>query len=267
MIENRRLSAWCSCLAPILLLVAVFSQLDSEGMAAEEEKKKDDKAEKEKGKEKEPAYDLKAWGKLVSPLKKSPGFYNFTYYQQKGRSLKSVKAFLKLPEDLKPLVDKQILAKNLREGEEIFVLGKPVSRTHQNPYGAALVEHNIAGCQAILAGRDVKVDLKYRDRRDSEIKWCKGKYVSSLKLNYDKQEYKLLMGRSTPVIMRQEGTPENIKKGAYIFVLGRKIDERPETTSRSDAKKETFEGEKVVVLVSKYVKSVYQTVFESSPKP
>ena len=256
----KRISAvgfWSGCSAVVLLLIAVPLVLESKTASAQE------KAAGEQAAKEKPAFGFKAWGKLGSPLKDAPGFYYLTYYQKGARGrLKSVQAFLKLKEDLTPLMDRRVTDKDLKEGEELFILGKPLSRSVQSPFGGTLKQLNITDCQAVLSGKDVEVNLKYKNPRDSAIKWCRTKYLGDLKVNYEKESYKLRLGRTCPILKRQEGTSKLLRRGAYIFVAGNKIDERPETKKKSDAKKECFEAEKVVVLDRGLIKKVYPAVFE-----
>jgi hypothetical protein len=70
--------------------------------------------------------------------------------------------------------------------------------------------------------------------------------------------------RGAPILRRTkagEKEREILKKAKYVHLVGKKTDERPETKSKLDAKKPSFELKRIIILHPRLV-SLYPMLFK-----
>ena len=224
--------------------------------------------------------DLDGWGKLGSARKGEGGFYEFTLYRRNERGkVQTSKLLLKVPETLSPFLDRRVRIEDLKEGEQVYVFGRPEKREAQ--YGGGRgggggggrggggagrrgTDLQIKASRVVLSGKGLKVNEKYKDRRDARVKWCKGMLtrdgVKGLWMNYENANYRVALDARSPVLKRQQVEKKFLRRGVYLQVEASTTAERPADEKKSDAKKECYVAEKLVILDSRSIRTVYPAV-------
>ena len=251
-----------------------FAQADEkkEGKAKEKPKgaegtKKGAPAGKGDGKgsaKKAPTHDLETWGQIKSM--KGSDFWTLTYTKvEKGRPKKET-AFVKVDSEATFYKDTMIAVTDLKEGDKIWLFGKPFEQESPSPQGIVGVDRQIKNVSAIAVGEDITVNKSFKDPRDADTRWLEAEVTkagASISASYDGQDYKVVMLRTAVVMRRAKGgDAKQLKNNAYVALSLDKTTDRPETKNAADEKKESYTAKAVVILDPRLMKGMYPLLFE-----
>jgi hypothetical protein len=198
----------------------------------------------------------------VQRIKGTEEFYTFTYRDGK----KSVAAFLKLPEGANLLYDKFIQLTDLKQGDAVWVFGRPVEREAGGQGGYGGVDRQIQNVSVVCTGKELNINSGYKDPRQKDSKWCQAvvsKPGPALWVKFDGQEYKLVTQKATPIFAREESSTKGaIKNGTLVLVAAEETTERPESKKPADEKKPAYLARKVVLLDRRLERDAYPLVLK-----
>ena len=262
-----------------LPLLVAFGLLVSGTMTAAkaEEKEEPGKGAKEKAppkkkttkkkteKKAEAGHDLEAWG-AVKEVKGTP-FFTLAYTKVTGKKATKENVFLKPADDALFFQDKMIPYTDLKEGDQIWILARPVEHDVPATQGQTTggQDRQLQNVVAIATGEGIKVNTGYADPRDPKLKWCEAQIAkagASLQATYDGAEYKVVMAKQTPVLHREKAETKPLKNGQMVEVSGDKSEERPDTKNAADEKKAAFLGKRIVLLDPRLARAVYPAMLE-----
>jgi hypothetical protein len=265
--------------SPLLLvlgvILAALPGLLLRGAAAEEKKKdrpgkKEEPAAKEKkdagakGEDGAGGVDLRAWG-TVKEVKGTP-FFTLAYTKLDGRKATKATVFVKAAEDAEFFQDKVIPITDLKEGDAIWVFGRPVEQeVIDTKTGSKGVDMQLQNVLAIATGAGIRVNKKYKDPRDAKAVWTKAevsKAGPSIMATAEGAEYKVTLGKQAAIVLREKAESKPLKNGAHVEVACEKSDDRPETKSAADAKKESYVARRVALLDRRLVQTLYPMLLE-----
>ncbi len=212
-----------------------------------------------------PGRALEAWGTLKE-VKGTP-FFTIDYTKVEARKATKHSAFVKLAEGAEVFTDKSIKITDLKEGDPIWLLGRSVENETPGKDGVpGGTDRQMQNVLAIVKGEGVRVNTKYRDSKDPNVRWHSAtvaKEGPSINVKYEGQSYKVALGKTAPILAREKAAdPKLVKSGVQVEVSGDKIDEKPETKSASDAKKESFGVKKVAILDRRLASTLYPMMLE-----
>jgi len=253
-------------LGTILLVIPVMGLIS----ARAEEKKKEEPGKKGAAKdaprskgEGSVEHALQAWG-VIKEVKGSP-FFSLSYTKSDGRKATKETVFVKPAEDASYFQDKVISVADLKEGDAIWILGRPVEHEVADKTGTKGVDRQFQNVTAVAAGAGIRVNSKYKDPRDPKVLWSKAEVAKagpSIMVTCDGAEYKVTMAKQVPILLREKAEAKPLKSGISVELSCDKSEERPETKSAADAKKEAFVARRIVVLDRRLVQSLYPMLLE-----
>jgi hypothetical protein len=247
--------------APGWLAVAEEDEEGAEGEEGTETEKpkkepaeKDAKAKKKKAKKKadkkaEEKFDLEAWGQIKEV--KGSDFFSLTYTKLNGKKASKLTSFIKVADGATFYQDKPLNVTDLKEGDAVWLLGRPIEQETGAGGGLLGVARQIQNVTAIASGEALRVNRNYRDPRDETVQWCEAvieKAGQAISVTYQENSYKVTLGRLAGVLHREKVEAAPLKNNLYVEFAALKTPDRPETKNASDAKKETFAAKKVVLL-------------------
>ena len=219
------------------------------------------------------------WGKLGREIKDSEGLHEFTLYRRDARGkLHSEKVLLEVSESVTPYFDRRIRPADVEQGDDGFVFGRPADFEVRGGGGrggglgggrSSGRDYQIQNVLAVLVGKEIDVNQRYKNPDDPTLKWCKGSVSrdgsKGLWFDYDSNEYRVLLGRQAPVLKREK-VNEKIKKkllrsGAYVYFRGEVRDERPATLGSKYKDRVLFRVRQLVILDKASILNVYPLVF------
>jgi hypothetical protein len=216
--------------------------------AGAEEKKKEEPGKKGAAKDaprtkgEEPTeHALQAWG-VIKEVKGTP-FFSLAYTKSDGRKATKETVFVKPAESASYFQDKVISLTDLKEGDGIWILGRPVEHEVADKTGTKGVDRQFQNVTAVAAGVGIRVNSKYKDPRDPKVLWSRAEVTKagpSITVTCEGAEYKVTTGKQTPVLLREKAEAKPLKNGVSVEVSCDKSEERPDTKSAADAKKEAF---------------------------
>jgi len=252
-----------------LLVLSASSACPSEGgpLFQENGKKKGEDAKKAAPKEPQQSAGLalEAWGALKE-VKGTP-FFTFDYTRAEGKKASKKSAFVKVAGDTEFYTDKSISSTDLKEGDSVWVLGRPSENNTpgKNGYGGGM-DRQLQNVSAIVAGESLRVNRAYKDPKDPKVVWCEAtvaKTGPAILVKYEGSNYKVTMGKAAPVMLREKaGTAKGVKSGVQVEVSAEKSDEKPDTKSAGDAKKGSFVAKKIVFLDKRLMGTLYPMLLE-----
>ncbi len=211
-----------------------------------------------------PGRDLEAWGTLKE-VKGTP-FHTLDYAKIDGRKATKHSAFVKIADDAEFYTDKSIKVTDLKEGDTVWLLGRPVENEAPSASGVTGIDRQFQNVLAIVAGDGLRVHRRYKDPRDPKVLWCEATIAKpgpAISVKYEGNNFKVVLGKTASVLQREKaGDAKAVKSGAQVEISAEKSDEKPETKSATDAKKESFTARKVVLLDKRFVGTLYPMLLE-----
>lgn len=253
-------------LGTILLAVPGLLVAGAEEKKKEEPGKKGDPPAKDapRGKgEESGGHALEAWG-VVKEVKGSP-FFTLSYTKSDGRKATKATVFVKPAEDAAYFQDRSISLADLKEGDAIWILGRPVEHEVADKSGTKGVDRQLQNVTAIAAGVGLRVNAKYKDPRDPKALWSRAEVAkagASIKVTCDGAEYKVTMAKQAPVVLREKMESKPLKSGVQVELSCDKSEERPDTKNAADAKKEAYVARRIVLLDRRLAQSLYPMLLE-----
>lgn len=232
--------------------------------AADEKAKKDpaDKKAEPRGESTSAAAaDLMAWG-TVKEVKDAERFFTLDYTKVEGQKARKLSAFVKIPEDVALFRDRLVRITDLKEGDGVWILGRPMEIETQTPQGVTGIDRQMQNVQAIVLGDGLRVNRAYRDPRDKKVQWCEAKVTKAgpaIAVEYEGSSFgRVTMAKGVQVMVREKAPDaKGLKSGAMLEVEGAKSEERPATKSAADGKKPAFVARKAVLLDRRLAGTVY----------
>lgn len=250
--------------ARVIAVVTVIAIAFTAARAADEKSKKDPG-----GKQAEPrgeatsaaAADLTAWG-TIKEVKDADRFFTLDYTKLEGQKARKLSAFVKIPEDVELFRDRLLRVTDLKEGDGVWILGRPMEIETQTPQGVTGIDRQMQNVQAIVLGDGLRVHRAYRDPRDPKVKWCEAKVTKAgpaIAVEHEGSTFgRVTMAKGVQIMVREKSPDaRGLKSGAMVEVEGAKSDERPETKSAADGKKPAFVVKKAVILDRRLAGTVY----------
>jgi hypothetical protein len=228
-------------------------------------KKAETKPKKKAAAAKKSSSDLDAWGTIKEV--KGTGFWELSYAKVEGQKRVKHSAFIKVESDLAMLEDKMMQVAELKEGDKVLMWGRPVERDTPGMGGVAGgLDRQIQNVAVVAAGDDVAVKGSFKDPKDANMQWLEAtvsKPGQAIWANYEGGEYKVVMVRTVQAFKRDKAAESRkLKSGMYVQVEGTKSEERPETKSSADAKKESFSVKSLVILDTRLTKLAYPMLLD-----
>jgi len=243
---------------------------------------------KKRGKEKaaKSLRDVSSIAKLGRGVRGNEGFFDVTIYgrDEKGKK-KSTKAFLKLDDEVPLYVDRQVKIEHLKEGDKIVVFGRPVETEVEERVGGGGGgrggrggggriqrgwDRQIQNVKVLLTGDELDTNAVYKDTKDQSLKWVRSTITSTLGgiwIRHEGNKYKVVLAKRAPMIKRFRATTEKerkvLKKARYVHLNADETDSRPQTKKKSDAKKESYEGMRLIILDPRLLSSGYPLLFRT----
>ncbi|HVR73897.1 MAG TPA: hypothetical protein VMT52_06170 [Planctomycetota bacterium] len=208
---------------------------------------------------------LETWGAIRGV--KGTDFFTLAYRKLEGKKLTVRSAFIKLSAEAEFHADRAIAITELKEGETVWVLGRPIEREIPSRQGGGSdTDHQIQNVSAIAAGESIRVNEKYRDPRDDKVRWCQAtvtKAGPSISVKYGESVFKVVMAKAHSYLRREKvERPAALKSGVHVAVALEPIEERPETRAAADLKKESFQATRVVLLDRRLMGTLYPALLE-----
>jgi hypothetical protein len=227
--------------------------------------KKKTTTKKKTDKKAEAGHDLEAWG-AIKEVKGTP-YFTFAYTKVNGKKATKENVFLKAADDALFFQDKMIPYTDLKEGDQIWILARPVEHDVPATQGQTTggQDRQLQNVVAIVTGEGLKVNGSYADPRDPKLKWCEAQVAKagpSIQATYEGADYKVVMAKQTPVLQREKAETKPLKNGQMIEVSADKSTERPETKNAADEKKGSFLAKRIVLLDTRLARIVYPAMIE-----
>jgi hypothetical protein len=237
---------------------------DKKKEAPKDTPKKAAKAKEKEEESKTSKSDLEAWG--VIKEMKGTDFWNFTYTKVEGRKATRPTVFIKVASEPTFYQDKAIQLTALKEGEKVWLLGRPVEREAPSASGMLGMDRQMQNVSAVVVGDFLQPNTSYKDPRDPKVQWLEAEVSEAgqaIKVKYEGAEYKVVMSKSFVAVRREKCAEAKALKGNMsVQIAGDKSTERPETKSSADAKKESFLVKSVVILDPRVLKTLYPILLE-----
>lgn len=208
---------------------------------------------------------LETWGAVKEV--KGTDFFTLTYRKLEGKKLTARSAFIKMSGEAEVYADRAIAITELKEGEAVWVLGRPLEReTPSKQGGPGGTDRQLQNVSAVVAGASIRVNDKYRDPRDDKVRWCQAtvtKAGPSITVKYQDSDFKVVMAKA-PSYLRREKVEHLValKSGVQVAVALEPIEERPETKAAADLKKESFQATRVVLLDRRLLGTLYPALLD-----
>jgi hypothetical protein len=208
---------------------------------------------------------LETWGAIKEV--KGTEFFTLAYRKLEGKKLTARSAFIKLSPEAELYADKAVAITDFKEGEAVWILGRPVEReTPSKQGGAGGTDRQLQNVSAVAAGVNIRVNEKYRDPRDDKVRWCQAKVTKagpSLTVKYQDSDFKVVMAKAPSYLRREKvERPAALKSGLQVAVALEPIEERPETKAAADLKKESYQATQVVLLDRRLLGTLYPALLE-----
>ena len=197
-------------------------------------------------------------------MKGSP-FFTLSYTKVEGKKATKAAVFVKPAEDAAYFQDKIIPITEIKEGDAVWIFGRPVEHEVADKTGNRGVDYQLQNVTAIVTGAGIRVNSDYKDPRDPKALWSKAEVAKagpSIQATVDGAEYKVIMGKQAPVLLREKVDAKPIKSGATVEVSCDRSEDRPETKTAADAKKESYVAKRIVILDRRLIHTLYPLLLE-----